>query len=254
MGWTSYEATHYKNGKVDRKAEMDKQYTQEEHDSSFDGEIIHYPKMEVLKSSMVGSIYYAAVHITDSQDGYDRTLAVICLTSTKWNGGMNFGYKDMDETCNPGYYDCPKGILDLLSPTDNEYALEWRRLCHEKRTNIIDTVNFTDISTDEETQAAIQKKVTAQQELELAQIQAQTAKVEAEKDKEVAMIAAEKAKIEAESNANVKRIAAEAEAEANKKIAESLTPELIEKIKYEKWDGTLPTVSGSNGTIIDLTE
>lgn len=135
MGWTSYEATHYKNGKVDRKAEMDKQYTQEEHDSSFDGEIIHYPKMEVLKSSMVGSIYYAAVHITDSQDGYDRTLAVICLTSTKWNGGMNFGYKDMDETCNPGYYDCPKGILDLLSPTDNEYALEWRRLCHEKRTN-----------------------------------------------------------------------------------------------------------------------
>lgn len=119
---------------------------------------------------------------------------------------------------------------------------------------IIDTVNFTDISTDEETQAAIQKKVTAQQELELAQIQAQTAKVEAEKDKEVAMIAAEKAKIEAESNANVKRIAAEAEAEANKKIAESLTPELIEKIKYEKWDGTLPTVSGSNGTIIDLTE
>lgn len=119
---------------------------------------------------------------------------------------------------------------------------------------IIDTVNFTDIFTDEETQAAIQKKVTAQQELELAQIQAQTAKVEAEKDKEVAMIAAEKAKIEAESSANVKRIAAEAEAEANKKIAESLTPELIEKIKYEKWSGTLPNVMGSNGTIIDLTE
>ena len=23
MGWTSYRATHYKNGKVDRKAEMD---------------------------------------------------------------------------------------------------------------------------------------------------------------------------------------------------------------------------------------
>lgn len=135
MGWCSYVATHYKNGKVDRKAEMDKQYTQEEHDSSFDGEIIHYPKMEVLKSSMIGSTYYAAVHITNLQNGYEHTCAVICLTSTKWNGGMNFGYKNMDETCNPGYYDCPKGILDLLSPTDNEYALEWRRLCHEKRTN-----------------------------------------------------------------------------------------------------------------------
>ena len=51
---------------------------------------------------------------------------------------------------------------------------------------IIDTVNFTDISVDEETAAAIQKKVTAQQELELANIEAQTAKIQAEKDKQVA--------------------------------------------------------------------
>lgn len=128
---------------------------------------------------------------------------------------------------------------------------------------IIDTVNFTNISTDEETQAAIQKKVTAQQELELAQIEAQTAKVQAEKDKQVAIIEAEKnretaliqaeqAKIKAEGEAEAKKIAAEAEAEANRKIAESLTPELIEKIKYETWDGKLPTVQGSNTPIIDL--
>ena len=130
---------------------------------------------------------------------------------------------------------------------------------------IIDTVNFTNISTDEETQAAIQKKVTAQQELELAQIEAQTAKVQAEKDKQVALIEAEKnketamiqaeqAKIKAEGEAEAKKIAAEAEAEANRKIAESLTPELIEKIKYEAWDGKLPTVQGSGMPIIDITE
>lgn len=130
---------------------------------------------------------------------------------------------------------------------------------------IIDTVNFTNISTDEETQAAIQKKVTAQQELELAQIEAQTAKVQAEKDKQVALIEAEKnketamiqaeqAKIKAEGEAEAKKIAAEAEAEANRKIAESLTPELIEKIKYEAWDGKLPTVQGSGTPIIDITE
>lgn len=128
---------------------------------------------------------------------------------------------------------------------------------------IIDTVNFTNISTDEETQAAIQKKVTAQQELELAQIEAQTAKVQAEKDKQVALIEAEKnketaliqaeqAKIKAEGEAEAKKIAAEAEAEANRKIAESLTSELIEKIKYETWDGKLPTVQGSNTPIVDL--
>lgn len=141
---------------------------------------------------------------------------------------------------------------------------------------IIDTVNFTRIDTDEETKAAIQKKVNAQQELELAQIEAETAKIQAEKDKEVALIAAqqekekasinaekakieaeakaERAKIEAEGNAEAVRIAAEAEAEANKKIAESLTPELIEKIKYEAWNGVLPQVQGTATPIIDLTE
>lgn len=128
---------------------------------------------------------------------------------------------------------------------------------------IIDTVNFTSINVDDETAVAIQKKVTAQQELELANIEAKTAKVQAEKDKQVALIAAEKdretaqieaeqAKIIAEGEAEAKKIAAEAEAEANRKIAESLTPELIEKIKYEQWNGELPQVQGTNSSIVDV--
>lgn len=129
---------------------------------------------------------------------------------------------------------------------------------------IIDTVNFTNIATDEETQAAIQKKVTAQQEMELAEIESKTAKIQAEKDKEVALIAAQKdkekaeieaemLKIEAEGKAQAEMIAAEAQAEANRKIAASLTPELIEKIKYEQWNGELPTVQGDTATIVDIT-
>lgn len=122
---------------------------------------------------------------------------------------------------------------------------------------IIDTVNFTDISVDDETAEAIQKKVNAQQELELANIEAQTAKVQAEKDREVARIAAEKDKeiakiqadkaiIEANAKAEATKIAAEAEAQANREIAASLTPDLIEKIKYEKWDGKVSTVTGGS--------
>ena len=125
---------------------------------------------------------------------------------------------------------------------------------------IIDTVNFTDISVDEETAAAIQKKVTAQQELELANIEAQTAKIQAEKEKQVAEISAEQdkkvAEIEAEKaiiDANAKAesllIAAKAEAEANQRIAGSLTPELIEKLKYEQWNGQLPRVTGADSVI-----
>ena len=130
---------------------------------------------------------------------------------------------------------------------------------------IIDTVNFTDVSTDSETQAAIQKKVNAQQELELANIEAKTAKVQADKDKEVALIAAEQEKekasiqaeqkkIQAEAEAEATRIKAEAEADANQKIANSLTPELIEKLKYEQWNGELPQVQGSTTPIVNLGE
>lgn len=130
---------------------------------------------------------------------------------------------------------------------------------------IIDTVNFTDISVDEETAAAIQKKVTAQQELELANIEAQTAKVQAEKDKQVALIEAEKnketakikaeqAKIKAQGEADAKKIAADAESQANKVIAQSLTPELIEKQKIEKWNGDVPKVQGDNTPIVSVSE
>lgn len=130
---------------------------------------------------------------------------------------------------------------------------------------IIDTVNFTNISTDSETAEAIQKKVTAQQELELANIEAKTAKVQADKDKEVALIAAEQEKeksaivaeqkkIQAEGEAQATKIKADAEAEANAKIAKSLTPELIEKQKIEKWNGSVPTVQGSSTPIINMSD
>lgn len=117
---------------------------------------------------------------------------------------------------------------------------------------VIDTVNFTNISTDPETQAAIQKKVNAQQELELARIEKQTAKVQAEKDKEVAQINAEKAKIEAQGKADAEIIKANAEAEANKKIAESLTDKLIDNNTVEKWNGEVPYITGGATPIVNI--
>ena len=128
---------------------------------------------------------------------------------------------------------------------------------------IIDTVNFTSISTDKETRAAIQKKVNAQQELELANIEAKTAKVQADKDKQIALIAAEQekekaaieaeqAKITAQGKAEAIKIKAAAEAEANKEIANSLTSELIEKQKIDKWNGEVPKIQGGDAsTIVD---
>ena len=121
MGWTSYHATHYKNGKVDRRAELDDKFNWEDESR----------KIEVLKSSMVGSTYYAAVKSFNKTNNFECVTAVVCLTSINNKDYFNFAYKDMDETMGPYKYDCPKGILDLLGPTENEYANEWRKQCYE---------------------------------------------------------------------------------------------------------------------------
>ena len=122
MGWTSTMATHhYSNGRVNVKAEMDSLMNYE--NSSY--------KNQVLKSRMVGSIYYAAIQSYDKSKEATEVFAAICKTSTRTSDGMEFGYKCMDETMGPGYYNCPKTILDILTPIDNEYALEWRQKCRE---------------------------------------------------------------------------------------------------------------------------
>ena len=51
MGWTSYHATHYKNGKVNRKAECDAYFTEGLNEGFY----------RLEKSTMIGSVYYAAV-------------------------------------------------------------------------------------------------------------------------------------------------------------------------------------------------
>jgi len=128
---------------------------------------------------------------------------------------------------------------------------------------IVENVSLINIEADDETRASVQRKVNAQQELELAQIEQKTANVQAQKDKEVALIKAEQdketaainaeqAKIKAEGEAEAKKIKAEAEADANRKIADSLTPELIEKAKIDKWNGDVPVVSGNSTPIVSI--
>jgi hypothetical protein len=52
----------------------------------------------------------------------------------QWNKNdyNNFGVKDMDETVEPYYYDCPKRILDLLTPTNDERANHWRQVNRDR--------------------------------------------------------------------------------------------------------------------------
>lgn len=125
MGWTSYHADFYKNGKVDRKAECDKVYSFEN-----DGQ-----KSVVLKSSVVGSTYYAAVQYTNKDKNETTVYGAVCLTQIDNNDYFNFAYKDMTEFYGPCECKCPVSILKMLSDTDNEYAIEWRKRCREYHEN-----------------------------------------------------------------------------------------------------------------------
>ena len=152
MGWTSYRAEHYKrsgkNRVVDRKAECDAYFM----------EGLNKGHFKVLKSTMVGSTYYAAVKslkkaIKDKQGNIEYVYlpeneqgvwAAIFLTSTDMKDYYNFSYKDMDETCGPCHNECPVSILKLLTKTESKYANDWRQACwdyHSKKKN-----NLNDIS------------------------------------------------------------------------------------------------------------
>jgi regulator of protease activity HflC (stomatin/prohibitin superfamily) len=76
----------------------------------------------------------------------------------------------------------------------------------------------------------------------------EVALIAAEQEKEKATIVAEQKKIQAEGEAEAMRI----KAEANAKVVASLTGELIEKQKVEKWNGSVPTVQGNATPIIDM--
>ena len=121
MGWTSTNATHYKNGKIDIKRELD---------SILYGNNSNGTAFNCLKSSLVGNVYYSAC---ERVRGNDRVVfAVIVKTSVCMKDFYNFSYKEMEENECPVYCDCPKSILNLLTPTTSEYAIEWRKNCKLK--------------------------------------------------------------------------------------------------------------------------
>lgn len=122
MGWDYTHATHYtRTGAIDRKAEIDELYTWQ-NDTR---------KAEVVRSAMVGSTYYAAIKITELSTGETETAAAVALTHTNSRDYFNFGVKTMGESSGPCEDHCPASILSLLSPTDSEYANNWRERCRK---------------------------------------------------------------------------------------------------------------------------
>lgn len=113
----------------------------------------------------------------------------------------------------------------------------------------IEDIDFTDAFTDaiEAKQVATQKKLQVQTEQEQ---QTLVARGEAERAKIAAQADAEQRLIRAQAEADAVKIAADAEAYRLEQESKNITEMVIQKETVEKWDGRLPTISGTGATPI----
>jgi prohibitin 2 len=101
---------------------------------------------------------------------------------------------------------------------------------------IIDAFNITNFEFSKEFNTAIEAKQTAQQSA-----------LKAEQDLRRIQVEAQQTVVQAQAKADAVKIEATAQAEANKKLADSITAQLVEYQKIIKWDGKNPTVVAGNG-------
>lgn len=119
MGWLYRKSL---NGYATPKAYLDTQFTFQNDTHT----------CKVLRSVMKGkSTYYAAVERTNNETGVREVSAYICLVeyNPRAHDGYFFGYKDLHEAMGPYESNCPETILDLLTPTTSETAIQWRQHC-----------------------------------------------------------------------------------------------------------------------------
>lgn len=108
----------------------------------------------------------------------------------------------------------------------------------------VNDVNIINFDFSEAYNKAIEDKQVAEQKLKKAETDKQSAVVKAQAE-------AEKKKIAAEAEAAATKVKADAQAEANEKLNKSINKSLIDYEIANKWNGELPKVSGSNGTLIN---
>lgn len=88
---------------------------------------------QIVDFSKVGNVAYMVLERIEMPG---KRFALVCLTEwDSWNAlnfrYFNFRYKDISEEMGPCESNCPVRLLDKLSPTDSEYANNWRQRCRE---------------------------------------------------------------------------------------------------------------------------
>lgn len=102
MGWT---------GTYRAKGTTDKEFFEQE-----------FPSAEVVASGRNGSTVYLAARNRADESG--AVFGLVILTQVNRDPDYNFYYKDMDETMGPNEAKAPEKVLDALTPTTSEYAID----------------------------------------------------------------------------------------------------------------------------------
>lgn len=92
----------------------------------------------LLASNYKGGIYYAAVRYLQEDNTY-VTFALVCPMSNK---NKEIGYKHMDESSGPVYYDASKAVYNALMKYKNEapqdeYSKKWREEVKKRLENCV---------------------------------------------------------------------------------------------------------------------
>lgn len=139
-------------------------------------------------------------------------------------------------------------VLDIFGTKTTEASAKVTEAMRDSSADLgfmITDVTLGNPDVDDETQKAIDARVKAAQELEKLKL-----------DKQIAQEIAEKKKIEAEGDAVAKIEAARGEAQANKLLEQSITPELLKKMELEaRLKHGWVTINGvGGGLIVDGTD
>ena len=161
------------------------------------------------------------------------------------NVGLEFATNIID----PAFSDFIKEVVPQYRVTDILIKREEiRNLAKQKLGDnlsrygiIVDDIYISDIAFSKDYQDAIEKKQTAQQT------------VETEKQiLEQKRIQAEQTVTEAEGKARATVASARGEADANRAREESITPQLIDYLRWTKWDGRLPMFQGGGQPLVSV--
>lgn len=132
MGWSWYSNQHSPRGYEAEKREVERIYG-------------NGGKNQIEQISRVGNVWYLAVLTFETE----TVWAGVCITSRK---DGEWGYKAMDETALPYYFDAPVSLLKKLTVTKDEDAIKWRKTClkviAEKKTMKANVANVKAILTN----------------------------------------------------------------------------------------------------------